>query len=80
MLPHQPLNPRPALRPGDVLLDGYGAADRGDGDQVDADDEAADGDALDGDLHPAAGGGAEVEDGAGGAEEGELGVELDELP
>ena len=62
-----------ALGPGDVLLNREGAVDGGDGDEVNADDEAADRDALDGDLHPTAGGGAEIEDGVGGVEEGVLG-------
>lgn len=77
---HELLDARFTLRPGDILLDGERAADWGNGREVDAEDEVADGDALDGDLHPAAGGGAEVEDGGGGFEEAELGVELDELP
>lgn len=80
VLAHEPLDGGPALGLGDVLLDADGAAHGADGDEVDPDDEAADGDSLDGYLHPAAGGGAEVEDAAGGAEEAELGVELDELP
>lgn len=79
-LGHDMLDARAALRLGDVLLDSEGAADGGDGDEVDAEDEAADWNALDGDLHPSTGGGAEVEDGVGGAEEGELGVELEQLP
>lgn len=77
---HNPLHLGLALGLGDVLLDCDGAAYRGDRDEVDADDKGANGDALDGDLHPAARGGAEVEDGVGGAEESKLGVELDQLP
>ena len=69
----------PALGPGDVLLDGDAAADGLDGDEIDPEDEAADGDLLDGDLHPTTGGGAEIEDGSGFVEEGELFVELEEL-
>jgi hypothetical protein len=66
-LGHDVLDARAALSLGDVLLDGEGAADGGDGDEVDAEYEAADRNALDGDLHPSAGGGAEVEDGVGRA-------------
>ncbi|CAL5416282.1 unnamed protein product [Camellia sinensis] len=47
--------------------------------EVDVDDEAADGDTLNGDLHPAIRGGVKAEDGAGGVEEAELGLKLDEL-
>lgn len=79
-LGHDVLDARAALRLGDVLLDGEGAADGGNGDEIDAEYEAADRNSLDGDLHPAARGSAEVEDGVGGAEKGELGVELDQLP
>ncbi|GFZ14453.1 FtsJ-like methyltransferase family protein [Actinidia rufa] len=66
-----------ALRFNDVLFNGNGTAN---GNEVDANNKGGDGDTLDGDLHPASGGGGEVEDGAGGAEEGELEVELDQLP
>ena len=80
LLLHEAAELGDALGSGDVLLNGEGAADGGDGDEVNADDEAADGDALDGDLHPTAWSGAEIEDGVGGVEEGVLGVELEKLP
>jgi len=80
VLVHELLDAGLAFCFGDVFLDGDGAADGGNGRQVDADDEVVYGDALHGHLHPAAGGGAEVEDGACGLEELELGIELDELP
>lgn len=77
---HELLDAALTLGPGDILLDGDGAADGGDWRKVDADDEVANGDVLDGDLHPSSGGGAEVEDGGGRFEEVVLGVELDQLP
>lgn len=79
VLVHELLDGGSAALGGDVLLDGEGAAYGANGEEIDAEDEAADGDMADGDLHPTAGGGAEVEDGAGGGEEAELGIELEEL-
>lgn len=79
VLVHKLLDGGSAALGGDVLLDGEGATYGSDGEEVDAEDEAADGDMSDCDLHPSSRGGAEVEDGAGGGEEAELGVELEEL-
>lgn len=79
ILVHELLDGGSAALGGDVLLDGEGATYGSNGEEIDAEDEAADGDMSDGDLHPSSGGGAEVEDCAGGGEEAELGVELEEL-
>ena len=80
LLAHYALDLGLTFGPGDVLLDGDGAANGSDGNQIDTDDKAADGDALNNDLHPTTWGGTEVEDGVGGAEEGVLGIELNQLP
>lgn len=80
VLAHELLDAGLAFCFGDVFLDSDGTADGGDGCQVHADDEVVYGDALHRHLHPASGGGAEVEDGACGLEELELGIELDQLP
>ena len=77
---HELLDAGLALGPGDVFLDGDGAADGGDGGEVHADHKVVHGHALDRHLHPPSGGGAEVENGARRFQEVELVVELDQLP
>lgn len=50
---------------GDITLEALGAWDAFDGVEVDTDDGGVEGHALASDLHPASGGGAEVDEGSG---------------
>lgn len=79
VLGHESLDGGAAGGGGDVGGEGEGAAEGADGDEIDAKEEGPDGGASGCDLEPASGRGAEVEEGAGGGEEPELGVELEEL-
>ena len=80
VLAHQLLDPSLTLWPRNVLFDRDGTADRSDGIEINAKNEASNRNPFDGGLHPTSRGGAEIEDGARGAKEGVLGIELNELP